>query len=95
MAHGFQVFDQIGELGSTSKRIGRILGQVSHDTSGTYTLHVPDFDPLRGFYYTLREADPSNELFGAPPDISWDGSTKTITVTPNGAMGTVLIGMNK
>jgi hypothetical protein len=95
MAYGFQVFDQIGELGSTSKRLGRVLGQISHGTSGTYTLTVSDFDPARGFYYATQDPNLVEDLFYGPPDISWDQSTKTITVTPNGVAGTVLIGMNK
>ena len=92
MSYGFEVFDQVGALSSSSDRIGRIFGTTSHNHATTVSLYLPDFDPNKGFYFWTRVVGSNDQRDGVAPNISYNGSS--VIVSPNGLSGVVVVGMN-
>jgi hypothetical protein len=92
MSYGFEFRDADGNIRlSVTEAMPRVIHEerVAHDFSGTFS--VPAFDSDQGMFYitpaayiwydsTGRDTVVVNPFRG--PSLSWDNSTKVMTVTP-------------
>lgn len=89
MAYGFEVYDQIGNLTSSSDQIMRVLATITHGDTNAVNTVIADYSDTTCFTVWLGA---EFSLAYNRPTISWNSSTSTLTVTPRGVAGTVVVG---